>query len=292
MGAPESLSDMKLFLQRMFRDPNIIPLSKPLRFLVACIISTVRYKKSWAKYQLIGGSPLKKSCKTIADELAKKTDIQTFVAYSYSNPSIAETAHSMIAKGITEITVLPMYPQYSFSTSRSVQQDIERLMPSSIHYTFIKEYYNNPLFVAFWTRQIKMTITETGVTHPTLLFSAHSVPQYHIERGDSYVTAILQSAQSIAHSMNLPYKVGFQSKMGRMKWVGPDTVSVLKELSAEEIEEILIIPISFLTENLETLYDIDYEIIPLYKTTFTSIHKVSLTDAFIHLVPLFQAIIQ
>jgi protoporphyrin/coproporphyrin ferrochelatase len=290
MGAPDSLSDMKTFLQRMFCDPNIIPLKKPLRYLVAWIISTARHKKSWAKYQLIGGSPLKKSCNEIALELQKSTNTETFVAYSYSNPSINEVLETMNIKGITEITVLPMYPQWSFSTTRSVLQDIERVMPKSITYRLIKEYYTEPLFIQFWVKQIQKTIDSTGVKNPTLVFSAHSVPQYHIDQGDSYEKAIHESGKLIADSMNLPYHVSFQSKIGRMKWVEPATITMLKNLSFDGVEEILIIPISFLTENLETLYDIDTEIIPQFKSTFKTIEKVSLVDSAENLIPLFQNI--
>ena len=279
MGAPDSLSDMKIFLKRMFRDQNIIPLKKPLRYMVAWIISTVRHKKSWAKYQLIGGSPLKKSCNEIVSELQKTSNTDTFIAYSYSNPSIQEVLETMKAKGITEITVLPMYPQWSYSTTRSVLQDIERVMPKSIKYTFIKEYYTETLFVQFWVKQIQKTIKATGVINPTLLFSAHSVPQYHIDQGDTYEQAIHQSGKLIAESMNLPYHISFQSKIGKMKWVEPDTITMLKNLSFDGVGDILIIPISFLTENLETLYDIDTEIIPQFKSAFKTIEKVSLIDS-------------
>jgi len=291
MGAPDSLSDMKTFLQRMFRDPNIIPLKKPLRYLVAWIISTARHKKSWEKYQLIGGSPLKKSCNEIASELQKNSNTETFVAYSYSNPSIIDILETMNIKGITEITVLPMYPQCSFSTTRSVLQDIERVLPKSISYTFIKEYYTEPLFIQFWVKQIQKTIDRTGVKTPTLVFSAHSVPQYHIDQGDTYEKAIHESGKLIAEAMNLPYHVSFQSKIGRMKWVEPATITILKNLSFDGVEEILIIPISFLTENLETLYDINTEIIPQFKSAFKTIEKVAITELSTDLVPLFQDII-
>jgi len=291
MGAPDSLSDMKTFLKRMFRDPNIIPLKKPLRLLVAWIISTARHKKSWSKYELIGGSPLKKSCNEIASELQKISNIKTFVAYSYSNPSIKEVIDSMILKGITEITILPMYPQWSYSTTRSVLQDIERVMPKSVVYSFIKEYYTEQLFIQFWVKQIQKTIDRTKVKNPNLVFSAHSVPQYHIDQGDSYEKAIHESGKLIAEAMNLPFHVSFQSKIGRMKWVEPATITMLKNLSFDGVEEILIIPISFLTENLETLYDIDTEIIPQFKSAFKTIEKVAITKLSTDLVPLFQEII-
>lgn len=291
MGTPKSLREMRMFLMRMFCDPNIIPYPKPLRYIIAIAVSIVRHSKSWEKYNKIGGSPLKEATETLAGELQKCSNIETYVAYSYSNPQIKSVVNEMVSKGITDMTIIPMYPQWSYSTTRSILQDIERVMPQGIHYTFIKESFNKVLFTEFWVKQIQKTIEETGVKHPTLLFSAHSVPQSHIEKGDSYEISTYQSAQSIADSMSLPFRVGFQSKIGRIKWVEPDTISVLKELSNEGIEEILIIPISFLTENLETLYDIDVEIIPQFNTAFKTIKKVSLAKSTENLIPLFHEIV-
>jgi len=291
MGAPDSLGDMKTFLKRMFRDKNIIPLPKALRNIVSTIISNVRYKKSWAKYQLIGGSPLKRSCDAIAIELAHKTGMKTYIGYSFSNPFLENTIKEMRKDGIDDIIVLSMFPQNSYSTTRSVQQDIEKYMPQDLHYSIVKEYYSDPLFIDFWVKQINKTITKTGVEQPLLLFSAHSVPQYHIDQGDSYEKAIRHSAQLIAKAMNLRFEVSFQSKIGKMKWVEPDTISTLTRLKGEGVQEILIIPISFLTENLETLYDIDTEIIPQFKTAFKAIHKVSMEDSTDDIIPLFHNLV-
>jgi ferrochelatase len=291
MGAPDSLGDMKTFLKRMFRDKNIIPLPKALRNIISIVISNVRYKKSWAKYQLIGGSPLKKSCEAIAIALAHKTGMKTYIGYSFSNPFLENTLKEMQNNGIDEIVVLSMFPQNSYSTTRSVQQDIEKYMPQNLHYSIVKEYYSEPLFIDFWVKQINKTIHKTGVKQPLLLFSAHSVPQYHIDQGDNYEKAIRHSAQLIAKAMNLRFEVSFQSKIGKMKWVEPDTISTLTRLKGEGVQEILIIPISFLTENLETLYDIDTEIIPQFKTAYKAIHKVSMEDSTDDIIPLFHNLV-
>src|ERR1035437_734514 len=200
MGAPDSLGDMKIFLKRMFRDKNIIPLPKALRYIVSSIISNVRYKKSWAKYQLIGGSPLKKECEAIAIELAQKTGIKCYIGYSFANPFLENTIKDMQADGIDDVIVLSMFPQNSYSTTRSVQQDIEKFMPKNLHYSIINEYYEEPLFIDFWVKQINKSIIKTEVKQPLLLFSAHSVPYYHIEEGDTYEKAIKHSAELIAQA--------------------------------------------------------------------------------------------
>ena len=268
MGSASSEKEMKEFLYRMFNDPSILPLPAFMRRLIAFIISALRSKKSWAKYQLIGGSPLKESMKQINDSLTKELGDEYLVysAYSYSKPLISEGVQYFTDKGIETINILPLYPQSCISTSGSVIREIQKLKGNdNVSLRICKEFYKNNSFISFWDELINDTIKKNNLTSPLLLFSAHAIPQSHVEKGDSYVQAIEESAQLIADRLKLNYKIAFQSKMGKMKWAEPDTKSVLKELSSQKIDEILIIPISFITENLETLYDLDRDIIPFGK---------------------------
>ncbi len=279
MGAPESQTDMKLFLRRMFRDPSILPMNALARTLLGELISTFRYKKSWNKYKLIGGSPLKKCCNTIARCLGEKLDetYQVCVAYSYSDPLLRDLQLS----DNDEVVIIPMYPQASFSTTGSIERDVAEIRKKypQIPISIIPQYFERPVFINFWAQQINHA--KQHLVNPVLLFSAHSVPQYQIDKGDSYEKAIHYSAKQIADAVRLPFRVGFQSKIGRMKWLSPTTISVLDEMLAEGITEILIVPISFVTENLETLYDIDHELIPYVqrqKGLEVNIQRVSLFD--------------
>jgi len=295
MGAPESQSDMKFFLRRMFRDPLILPMNKVARFLLGEIITNFRYKKSWAKYVLIGGSPLKESCQTIAKYLSKniKENYKIEVAYSYSNPLIETVLSKLISENIDDIVIVPMYPQVSFSTTGSIERDIKKIQKKhpNIQISILPEYYSNKAFVDFWIEQISKTIQKHSLTKPTLLFSAHSVPQYQIDKGDTYGKAIQESAKLISEMMNLPYRVGFQSKIGRMKWLEPATEKVLTDMKNDGLQEIIIVPISFLTENLETLYDIDTLLIPQFNQN-GKIHKVQLANTEQELAIVFSLILK
>lgn len=295
MGAPESQNDMKFFLRRMFRDPLILPTNKVARFLLGEIITNVRYKKSWAKYELIGGSPLKKSCQTIAKHLSTNLyeKYKVEVAYSYSNPLIETVLSKLISKNTDEIVIVPMYPQASFSTTGSIERDIKKIQKKhpKINISILPEYYSHKAFVDFWVEQISKSIQKHSLTNPTLLFSAHSVPQYQIDKGDTYGKTIHESAKLISESMNLPYKVGFQSKIGRMKWLEPATEKVLSDMKNDSLQEIIIVPISFLTENLETLYDIDTLLIPQFNQN-CKIHKVQLANTEQELANVFTTILK
>jgi len=266
MGSPSSQPEMKAFLRSMFEDKAILPMPAIPRKILAMIISATRYKDSWKKYGLIGGSPLLQSMNLIKDALALELggNFRVDNAYSYSKPGIPEAVKLQYSLGIRDIIAIPVYPQYSISTTGSIVTDLQRANESfkDLNISIADSFYNDPSFIDYWTQQIQKIIEEKGLSKPHLLFSGHAIPEYLIQKGDTYVQEIAESAKLISASLGLTYDISFQSKIGRVKWVGPDTVSKLKELSTNGIPDILIIPVSFINENLETLYDLDIEIVP------------------------------
>jgi len=266
MGSPTCRCDMKVFLNNMFNDKAILPMPSVPRKLVAKIISTSRYKGSWEKYKLIGGSPLMKSMNEIKDALAAEIGSDYLInnAYSYSTPSVAQAVQLQYNQGIRNIIAIPVYPQFSISTTGSVITDLENANKQfkDLKIKIAGSFYNEPNYIEYWTQQIQKTIAEKQLSKPHLLFSGHAIPEYLIQKGDTYVQEISESAKLISESLGLTHDISFQSKIGRVKWVGPDTKDKLKDLSEKKVSEILIIPISFINENLETLYDLDIEIVP------------------------------
>ncbi len=267
MGSPHDKKSMKTFLKKMFLDKAILPLPFILRVVIAFIISKIRHKNSWAKYEKIGGSPLKKSMNNIKNELQKNIDSTTkiSIAYSYSEPYFSDEIKRFYKSGIKDFIVIPMYPQSSFTTKGSLQNDINKIKCNDINIKLVNEFCENKLFFEFWISLINQKIAELNYKKPYLLFSAHSIPQYNIEKGDTYSQKINFNAEKISSELNLPYSVCYQSKLGKIKWTEPDILSHLNELKNKNIDEIIIIPISFISENLETLYDLDLEIIPYAK---------------------------
>jgi len=271
MGSPTSQKEMKHFLFRMFCDRAILPFSKIQRYLLALMISRFRYKKSWKKYVLIGNSPLKESMNALGNALSVELgpDYTVVSAYSYSSPTIRQVVEEFIKKGITSIKVIPMYPQSSFSTTGSVRDilaKIEKKHPT-IGISIAESFSGDKNFIAYWVGLIQDTIKKNVYDSPVLLFSAHAIPVYQVEKGDTYVEEIKASAFCIAKACGIPYEVSYQSKIGKVKWVGPDTNDCLKEMKNEGIDQVILIPVSFINENLETLYDLDTEIIPYGKNS-------------------------
>ena len=298
MGSPVCASEMKTFLNNMFNDKAILPMPAIPRKLVAKIISTTRHKGSWEKYKLIGGSPLMKSMDQIKDALAAEIGSDYFVsnAYSYSNPSVAQAVQLQYNQGIRDIIAIPVYPQYSISTTESVITDLQNANKSfnDLNIRIAGSFYNDPNYIEYWTEQIQKSIEEKKLSKPHLLFSGHAIPEYLIQKGDTYVQEISESARLISEKLGLKHDISFQSKIGRVKWVDPDTKDKLKDLVQQGLSEILIIPISFINENLETLYDLDVEIVPYGRNELRikNLHRSNIPVNIKPLVDTFKTAIQ
>jgi ferrochelatase len=264
MGGPQSLKEMRFFLSNMFNDESIIPYPKPFRVALAWLISTLRYKKSWKKYLSIGGSPIVDDTKTLAKLASVKlgSEYKVDYAFSYSNPLIKDALKKLVNSGVDEIYLVPLYPHYSISTWQSVVNDAKKAISlDNIKLEVIRPFYKNKKYIEFLSNAIIESINNQGFDNPLLLFSAHSIPNALIDKGDTYESEINESAKLIANNLNLKYTVSYQSQVGE-NWLGPITKDVLSELDSKGEDELLIIPISFVGENLETLYDIDRIMIP------------------------------
>jgi ferrochelatase len=269
MGGANSPQELKAFLARMFKDPFILPFGKLGRILLSFIISNTRYKKSWKKYLAIGGSPIIEATEQTQKALQEKLGENYLVdiAFSYSAPLIIDSIQSLLSMGIRQLTIIPLYPQASYSTTDSVQSNVNAALAdaNNIEINFVREFYDHPDFVNFWAKLIKNHIDQNHCVAPLLLFSAHSIPKALVDKGDTYPLAIEASAKAIAENLGCQWQVAYQSGMKRSEWIGPDVNVVLKDLALKNVSDIVIIPISFVNENLETLYDIDQQIIPAAK---------------------------
>ena len=298
MGAPDSEKEMKVFLKRMFNDKAILYAPDFVRAFASTFISNVRYKSSWKKYQLIGGSPLQNSMdKTAADlEQLLGGDYAVSSVYSYSAPFLFDVVSELYAQGIRYFEIMSMYPQASYSTTGSVQASLDQLKAKfhDIQFRFIEDYYDHPLFIAYWTQLISEKIRQQNYSNPYILFSSHAIPQSFIKRGDTYAQKMEKSAKLIAGALNLPYSLGYQSKIGPIEWTRPYTIDLLNELHNEGIDELIVVPLSFVNENLETRFDLDAELIPYAKNKLKieKICRVEIPASDATLVKMFKGFIQ
>lgn len=298
MGAPDSEREMKTFLKRMFSDKAIMYAPAIVRFVFSNIISRVRYKSSWKKYESIGGTPLLQSMEAYRAMLQNQLNDNYIVrsAYSYSHPFIRDEISNLYRRGITEFIIISMYPQSGYSTTGSVKSELEKLQKcyDKAKFNFIGNYFDHPEFIQFWMKLISAKIENAGYNSPFLLFSSHAIPQSFVERGDTYTRQTEVSAKLIASQLNLNFDLSYQSKIGPVSWTKPSTRDFLKMLKIKNINEIVLVPLSFINENLETKYDLDSELIPYAKNQLgiTDICRVQIPTVDENLLKMFVKFIE
>jgi ferrochelatase len=242
------------YLFRLFSDPVVFPLPKPLPFLLGKLVAHFRRKETAKILQEVGGeSPLLKQTEEQAKllkELLKDWEIK--VAMRYSEP-LLENLLKEVKEKYQKVVILPLFPHYSVATWGTVERIVKKHLPEAV---FVKPFYSCEGFINGWVNAIRETVK--GLKNPFLLFSAHSLPLYLVNKyKDPYPSQVKESAFLIAERLNLPFEVSYQSKLGPVKWLSPSTEETIKRLSEKGIEELVVIPISFVSENTETLQEID-----------------------------------
>ncbi|MBI3649868.1 MAG: ferrochelatase [Acidobacteria bacterium] len=273
LGGPETLADVRPFLFNLFADPDIIRL--PLRFLqkpLAWLIATQRYKKSSGYYaQIGGGSPLRKitdeQAQALKDELHNRgLDAPVYVAMRYWHPFTEEALEQIERDRITHLIILPLYPQFSISTTGSSLNRLNEITNKTGHNSFrssvICSWQTDANYIKVLAAMVNeelMKLPDQQPQNTTIVFSAHSVPVRYIEEGDPYLDYTQQTVQAVMQEIgsDRPHTLSFQSKVGPVKWLRPSTDEAIRKLAGEGVEQILLVPISFVSEHIETLYELD-----------------------------------
>ena len=275
LGGPDKLEDVRPFLYNLFADPEIIRLPSPLlQAPLAWLISTLRAKKSQENYQKIGGgSPLRRITEAQSQALQQQLqqdgqEVKVYVAMRYWHP-FTEAAIGQIKRDkIAQLVILPLYPQFSISTSGSSFRLLERLWNADpelqkIQYTVVPSWYKHGGYLQAMADLIERTIAQ--VSHPSqahIFFSAHGVPVSYVEEaGDPYQQEIEDCAALIMKRLNRPhaYTLAYQSRVGPVEWLQPYTDEAMERLAHNGVKELVVVPISFVSEHIETLEEIDME---------------------------------
>lgn len=274
LGGPETLADVRPFLFNLFSDPEIVRL--PIRAMqkpLAWLISTARHKKSWSYYaQIGGGSPLRRITEeqagALREELARRgVEAYVYVGMRYWRPFTEEAVDQVVRDGVDELILLPLYPQFSVSTTGSSFKDLDALMDKRnglqrLRRHYIPQWHTHETYIKAVAEQIAGEIEKFPDPNPRrvhLLFSAHSVPQSYIETGDPYLRHTEETVRLVSEKLGdlSSVHLSFQSKVGPVKWLEPSTDAKLRELAAQGVEQVLAIPISFVSDHIETLYELD-----------------------------------
>lgn len=269
LGGPDGPRAVRPFLFNLFRDPAIIGAPALIRYPLAALISTTREKMAKANYAIMGGgSPLLPETKKQAEALEKAlatalpgVEAKCFIAMRYWHPLTGETARQVAAFAPDEVVLLPLYPQFSTTTTGSSLKAWRKTYKGSGSQTTVCCYPTDGGLVDAHARMIRETWEKAGSpTNIRLLFSAHGLPEKVILAGDPYQKQIEATAAAVAAKLpaGIDWTVCYQSRVGPLKWIGPSTDEEIRRAGAEG-KGVMITPIAFVSEHVETLVELDHE---------------------------------
>jgi ferrochelatase len=270
LGGPDTPQAIEPFLFNLFCDPDIIdfPFARIGRKPLAKLISTTRAKKVQHHYSAIGGaSPIRRFTEQQADALENRLradgiDAHCFVAMRYWHPFTAEAVEQVRAANCDEVVLLPLYPQYSSTTTGSSLNEWRRLFRDNVRVQAIETFYRHPLYLDTVVEKIDEALArfpESGC--PEVVFSAHSVPVSVIAKGDPYQRHIEETVELVMRrgGWRNRHRLCYQSKVGASKWLQPSLHRTIRDLGAARIREVCVVPIAFVSDHVETLGEIDHE---------------------------------
>jgi protoporphyrin/coproporphyrin ferrochelatase len=275
LGGPDKLEDVGPFLYNLFSDPEIIRL--PFRWLqkpLAWFIASRRTKTSQENYKQIGGgSPLRRITEAQGEALKEQLgdlgqEANIYVGMRYWHPYTEEAIAQLTQDNIERLVILPLYPQFSISTSGSSFRLLEKLWQEDpklqrIEYTVIPSWYKQPGYLQAMAELVAQELDQfANPDEVHIFFSAHGVPKSYVEEaGDPYQQEIEECTALIMQTLNRPnvHTLAYQSRVGPVEWLQPYTEDALKELGAQGVKDLVVVPISFVSEHIETLQEIDIE---------------------------------
>ncbi len=272
LGGPDSLAAVEPFLYNLFCDPDIIdfPFSRLGRRALARLISKTRAKKAAQHYAAIGGSPIRRFTEQQARALESRlmrdgVDARCVVAMRYWHPFTAEAIAQLLDARqdaeLDQVVLLSLYPQYSSTTTGSSLNEWRRQWKSEVPTSCVETFYRNPQYIAAVVERIDEALAR--FPHPPvvqLIFSAHGVPVSVIEKGDPYQRQIEETVGLVMEQggWSNDHRLCYQSKVGASRWLEPSLHQTLRQAAAEKRCEVCIVPISFVSDHVETLGEIDH----------------------------------
>jgi ferrochelatase len=271
LGGPEKREELKSFLYELFADPEVLSLPAPFRQMLAWTISTFRAPSSAQIYEKIGWSPIRRwtaaQARLLEAELKREgRDAVVRPAMTCSEPRVEDALKELRDAGVTTLVVLPLYPQYSVTTTRSsfdrVDKELAKLKWSPVVRRAADSWYDDPGFLDAHASRIEAALAQLPDPRPeatVLLYSAHSLPVSTVEKKkDPYPRHVEATVAALDARLGRAFRsrLGYQSKVGPVPWIGPSTPDVIAELAREKVSQVIAVPIAFVSDHVETLYEI------------------------------------
>jgi ferrochelatase len=275
LGGPDDLAAVEPFLVNLFSDREIIelPFGAALQPALARLIAKVRGPSVRRNYASIGGgSPQLRitnaQAEALESRLTRLGDYRVFVAMRYSSPTCEDAIAAIARAGIRRIITLTLFPHYSKATTGSSRREFERILGTAawqaldFEVTHIDRYAADERYLDAMAERVSEAwheIPDDRRAQTVLLFSAHGLPQKFIDDGDPYIADIEATRRGILERVRLPCRelLAYQSRTGPVKWIGPGTEETLRELGRQGVTDVLVVPLSFVSDHIETLYEVD-----------------------------------
>jgi len=276
MGGPGTLDEVEPFLVNLFSDRDIIelPMGAMLQPVVARIIAKARGNGVRRNYASIGGgSPQLRLTRAQAMALNDRLDRVTGrrhiveIAMRYWQPDTETALQRLASEGVTRIVTITLYPHYSRATTGSSRRELERVLAQPqwqgrFDVSHVDAYPDHPLYLDAMADTVRRALDSFPAHRRdkvTVLFSAHGLPKKFVDDGDPYVEHTHRTVQGILDRVAMPnnHVIGFQSRTGPVTWIGPGTEQVLHDLGRQGVKEVLMVPVSFVSDHIETLYEVD-----------------------------------
>lgn len=265
MGGARNKAELKMFLTNMFNDKNILTVKNPLiRKMIAYFIVTKRLDSAWENYEHIGNaSPINPLTEKLVEKCNEKIEeFKTYQVMRYTPSFAKDVIKQILDDGINEIVMLPLYPQYSTTTTKSSVEDFIDYLPYTFgkNIRYIETFYKNDKFNECIINEIISNVEEASEYN--LIFSAHGLPQKIVDAGDPYEIQMNEHVQILSEKLkekNISFKsinLAYQSKVGPMKWLEPSLEDMLKNFKEQKV---IIYPIAFIVDNSETDFELDIE---------------------------------
>jgi len=265
-GGPQNPAELVPFLTLLLED--VLPFPDWLNRLAAPRIAQSRRALVEANYEQIGWSPLVPTHHTQVQALRAELDLDIPIASAmlFTPPFAEQALRDLLDQGVDHIVALPMFPHYSFATTQAAFSfmfaAMDRLGIAEMPVHWIGAYYDHPLYLEALANTIRQGVEATpgtGTTH--LLFSPHGLPLSFVRRADPYPDQIRETARQVIRTLDWkgPWSMGWQSRVGPVKWLSPSTPDVMRRLASEGVERITLVPVAFVSEHIETLHEIDIE---------------------------------
>jgi protoporphyrin/coproporphyrin ferrochelatase len=272
LGGPDSLDAVQPFLRNLFGDPAILRLPTLIRSPLARFLSSRRTAKARAIYAKIGGSsPIlgqtEAQARALEEALGKDDDQghdwRGYVCMRYWHPMTEAVVRSVKRFAPDRIVLLPLYPQFSTTTTASSFKEWNDTARFTVPTKTIDSYPTEPGFIAASVELVKQGLADAGAGPRRVLFSAHGLPEWVIKAGDPYQAEVEQTAKAIADGLGeIDWSICYQSRVGPLKWIGPSTDAEIRRAGADKVA-VVIYPLAFVSEHSETLVelDIDYRLL-------------------------------